>query len=564
MVLIGALKKAHDWVDNEIHEIEKTVAISRATDIHDSSKEILQQLDPFTSVAGLHVPQLLIEVNKTAPTHETLDTENFDLSSKKKTGDEFDDWEKDAAKVTTHAISNELIVKMLRDDELFGNAGPVFDFATKFVRKSCLFPLDDKVVFFKSEKDAIACTEDLNLAPGMACPETYNHWGDMSSDESFTRFFFNGMGAVGLAAQKETPKSGLGPFEVDMPIQNFEVRPGFRPYGARVYFGADQKPTGIFDYANEKLVKPGDEGWESAKWLAKSTAFTLYTCREHLMWGHLIISNKATMACTTNLPPSHPIRRLLTIFTFRTNTINDQAFAALVPEVSTLHRATAFTYPALVKVFEEAYKTSDVFEPFCDKKITPELQALCDQGKFPYYSEGNAFFEIVRTFVKGWLAKSGPASSDDATKAFYAELRTLNKGQAYELPDFSEEALVNAISQTIFYVTAMHEIIGTIIDYARIPNGAGTRVVEGAVEADAQAFLDNLLIVSVTGLKMPKLMKSFDLFFGEGGAPAWEKETWKKFVQDLEVQSRAVQEANAKRVEFKFFDPALFECSISV
>ena len=185
-------------------------------------------------MVGLNVPQLLVEVNKTAPTHEFLDTEKFDLGWKKR-GAGFDDWEKDAAKVTTRKVSNELSIKMLREDDVFDKAGPVFDFATKFVRKSCLFPLDDKVVFFKSEKDAIACTEDLNLAPGMACPETYNHWGDMSSDESFTRFFFNGMGAVGLAAQKETPKSGLGPFEVDMPIQNFEVRPGFRPYGARVH-----------------------------------------------------------------------------------------------------------------------------------------------------------------------------------------------------------------------------------------------------------------------------------------------------------------------------------------
>jgi arachidonate 15-lipoxygenase len=200
----------------------------------------------------------------------------------------------------------------------------------------------------------------------MACPETYNTWGDMSTDESFSRYFFNGFGVVGLAAQKETSKSGLGPFEVDIPIQDFEVRPGFRPYGARVHFDADQKPTGIFDYAKDTLVKPGDDDWESAKWLAKSTAFTLNTVKEHLMWGHLTVSNSLTFTCTNNLPPDHPIRRLLTIFTYRTNTINDQAFAALVPDVSTLHRATSLTYPALQKMFEVSYTTCDAFEPFCE------------------------------------------------------------------------------------------------------------------------------------------------------------------------------------------------------
>mmetsp|Transcript_7542 Transcript_7542/g.9778 ORF Transcript_7542/g.9778 Transcript_7542/m.9778 type:complete len:611 (+) Transcript_7542:121-1953(+) len=561
------LNKADEWIKSGIEKfsMKKATKFVDESDIQESSKETLKQLDVFAIVASA-LPSKLFETDS-PPDHsysEFLKTEDFNLGWKK-IGDEFSAWEKDPTEVTTQKISDNLSTKMQREDDEFGQAGKLFDLATTFVRKAKSLPLEDKVVFFNSKEEAIACTDDLHLSPGMACPPTYNTWGDMSTDESLSRYFFNGFGVVNLMTQKETSKSGLGPFEADMPIHNFEVRPGFRPYGARVHFDADQKPTGIFDYAKGVLVKPGDDDWESAKWLAKTTAFTLNTAKEHLMWGHLAVSNSVTLSCNSNLPPNHPIRRLLQIFTYRTNTINDQAFATLVPEFSTLHRATSFTYPALQKVFEEAWKTSNCFEPFCNKKLIPELQALSDEGKFPYFTEGNAYFASVRTFVQKWIDAAGTSWNDDATQAFYAELQSMNRGQAYEIPDFSEEAFVDTISQAIFYVTAMHEIVGTIIDYASVPNGAGTRIVEGAVEADAQAFLDNLVIVSVTGLKMPKLMTKFENYFAQGGAPEWEKDVWNSFVVEMEKQSKIVKAADEDReVEFKFFDPARFECSISV
>lgn len=346
----------------------------------------------------------------------------------------------------------------------------------------------------------------------------------------------------------------------------FSVCYRLRPYGARIYFNTDQKATAIYDYHKDLLVKPGDEGWKEAKWVAKTTAFTLHTTGEHLMWGHLIVANTVTMAMTLKLPPSHPIRRLLTIFTYRSNTINDQAFATLVPECSTLQRATAFEYPEFVKVFEHTYRTSTAFMPFGEREMIPELQKLSDDGKFPVWSEGKAYYDLVFAFTKKWVAASGDAASDEYAKAFYEELQTLNEGQSYDLPDFeSEDAMAKLLAQTVFTVTAWHELVGTIIDYAAAIDGAGTRLVEGTSQADPQAYLDNLIICAVTGMKMPMLAKPFSNYFGKDGAPEWEAKEWNSFVEDLLAQSKAVKEDEAKReFEFKFFDPARFECSISV
>jgi len=54
------------------------------------------------------------------------------------------------------------------------------------------------------------------------------------------------MGCCLLARQeKVSDRKEYGPFVVDMPCQDLEVREEYRPYGAKVYFSAEQKVTAI-------------------------------------------------------------------------------------------------------------------------------------------------------------------------------------------------------------------------------------------------------------------------------------------------------------------------------
>ena len=56
-----------------------------------------------------------------------------------------------------------------------------------------------------------------------------------------------------------------------------------------------------------------------------------------------------------------------------------------------------------------------------------------------------------------------------------------------------------------------------------------------------------------------------DNFFGKGGAPVWEIEVWAHFQEAIQEQSKKVQADDEKRkTEFKSFDPAIFECAVSV
>lgn len=104
------------------------------------------------------------------------------------------------------------------------------------------------------------------------------------------------------------------------------------------------------------------------------------------------------------------------------------------------------------------------------------------------------------------------------------------------------------------------------MDYVRLPSANGFRLTKkDPSKIDLHSFLYTSVIGASTALRMPKLMSKFANFFGAGGAPKWEIDVWQKFQDSIKVQSKKVQEEDAKRkVEFKYFDPSQFECSVSV
>jgi hypothetical protein len=283
---------------------------------------------------------------------------------------------------------------------------------------------------------------------------------------------------------------------------------------------------------------------------------------------HLVASNVATRESTLQLPPSHPIRRLLTIFTFGATEVNLSAFDKLVPNTSVLHRSAGLTYTSMKEVFSMSYATCDIFEPFAERNYNPALQKLSDDGKFPYISQGTEYFEIVRDFVDVWLKKAGVAASDMHARAFYTGCQNASTGQKYVLPSHSSKSMSDLLSSIIFAVTAYHELVGHVVDYTLLPSRSGFRLTKSdPSEIDLQSFLISNVITASTSTPMPMLMSDFSNFFGAGGAPDWEKGVWSSFKEKLEVQSKKVQNEDAQRpagLEFKYFDPKRFECSVSV
>jgi hypothetical protein len=246
--------------------------------------------------------------------------------------------------------------------------------------------------------------------------------------------------------------------------------------------------------------------------------------------------------------------------------VNLSAFGTLVPETAILHRALALEYDAMEAVFDMSYEQCNIYQPFPDHELAPEIEQLSKEGKFPYISQGRAYWKLVQKFVSSWIDASGDAAEDDQALLFYNNVRKQSAGQAYELPEYkSKDDMINLITQTIFTVTAYHELVGGVVDYVKYPSRNGFRLIEGETEIDTQSWLLTALIGASTAIRMPQLARPFEKFFGAGGAPVWEREVWESFTSDLEGQSKKVQAEDAERsVEYKYFDPARFECSVSV
>ena len=112
-----------------------------------------------------------------------------------------------------------------------------------------------KIEFWKDDEEAKVFLDEVKLLVGQAPPTPYHNWKEMTSDEAISRFFFYGLGSLLVALPQSTAENKwpeLGVLVVDLDLSSLKVRDGFRPYGYRIHFDAQQKPTAIYDYAAEE------------------------------------------------------------------------------------------------------------------------------------------------------------------------------------------------------------------------------------------------------------------------------------------------------------------------
>ena len=517
-----------------------------------------------------------------------------DLNSKnvtagwKKNGDQWEIDEETRGTAELIKLPDNLWTNTILDeDDLTANeAKALFELGGKVVKQSDItncdvtFPLVDSDIVFADIAQAERVFKDLKLnvvSNGGSMPDSYNTDFNMQTDDSFSRIFFHGMCAPLTMVQDEVTDpehKKYGPYMVDLTFAaEYEIREPemFKKFGARIHFDENQMVSAIYDSDTEKLVLPGASDWEAAKMQAKITGVSICTVREHLAQTHLMVANDSSREVVLQLHPEHPIRRLLTIFTYNSVSVNQNASGALVPERGTIHRALPFDYNnGLVPLFENARKTSVAYQPFPDRKIKNEaLKNLTENNKsgFPYYNEGCEYYEIARSMVREWLEKAGDKASDEYALAFYEAMRETTITQEYTLPEYSPENMVDLVTTIVWTVTGYHEIVGHVADYFDRPDKSGYRLTKkNPTTIDIQSSIFGAIIAASTALPAPQLLAEYPNYIGVGdNVPAWEKDVWFNFVYKMGLQAKEVQENDRKRdFEFKYYDPSLFECSVSV
>ena len=396
--------------------------------------------------------------------------------------------------------------------------------------------------------------------PGILSPPAHV-WEEMTSDAAQSRLAFVGMGAIRLYPLVDTSDPDGATWVSDLTFMDaFEVRAGFERYGAAAYFNAKQEIVRIYLPALGQDFRPGDTGWEHAKWVWRCTILIGTTVAVHLVSTHWLTANVVTYATRSSFGVDHSIRRLLKVFTWRSATINYSASYSLCPERGFVHRGSALTYDALTS----AYAASSVRDYFTTPELIKRKNPTPGEVSFPWAEDALSLYEVIHRFVTDYVEAYLTEASvlkDNQFRDFWATIedaKTFNK-----MPDLSRDELVNVLAQFIWTVTGFHEAVGNVMEYAINPTHMGTKIRRGATMADAQASFQSLCIVALTGLKMPALMNDFRHVLPDDGKG---RPIFVKFQDDLRQLSEEIQLRNSTRGDWAChtFDPQYLETGVSI
>lgn len=439
-----------------------------------------------------------------------------------------------------------------------------------YLRNGHINRLQDVAVEFNSSDEArdvfrIAAQEDLR-------PLELTSWEEMRSDEAISRFAFAGLAAHRM--QRTAPTSWYNVLSEDYNVaykndweylKVFEVRPGFEKYGAIAYFDSRAHLRKIYWSMAERNVTPGDRDWEHAKWVFKCSVIAGATLTDHLVGIHFMTSNFMTSSSQKNLRPDHPLRRLLKPHTYGAVTVNMGATTTLASEFSVLHRASSFTWPAVM----EGFKVSVALNRF-----VPMSEVLKESGMdtasseiYPYGQDMRDFVRVVHKFVKGYIGvyykDDAAVTGDKEVSKFWHGLRQVKTMNIPTAP--TKKNLINGVVLLIVKVTAMHNQVGNVADYLVDPRFASPKIRPGREVADVQAAFQGLAIGLMTANLQPRLINNFTHLVLQDEHVTVTSALFEAFQVDLKALVQKIDKRNKnRRFPCNAFNPRTMVSSVSI
>ena len=268
-------------------------------------------------------------------------------------------------------------------------------------------------------------------------------------------------------------------------LSGLPVREGFERYGGDAYFDEHWKPVMIVDKGRGPLrddgtqetvtTRPGDADWDRAKFRFRSSLFTLVTLVDHLYDIHLQKANLFVTAMREKMSSDHPVRRFMTPFTYRTITVNDNAFHNLITKNGMAPRCFALTdqgfglamaaAPSLVLTGTEVPVGPGGPMMF----RTEYVEYLKTQGvDSAYWRQVSQLYEVFLRFVLGYLECYYPKKEDFANdpemhalvKQYFFQLESAPPNMIGASGDFTLSYYVTGVDETyMFYAKFLAQIM---------------------------------------------------------------------------------------------------------
>ncbi|EQC29798.1 hypothetical protein SDRG_12344 [Saprolegnia diclina VS20] len=338
-------------------------------------------------------------------------------------------------------------------------------------------------------------------------------------------------------------------------MQALDVRKGFAKYGADVFFDDKCKVTKIV--RGSITYRPDDAEWEYVKMCFRGSLQTKVTAIDHLLLVHSTIANHVTVVHREQLPPTHPLRRLLKPFTFRSAAINYGAGRALFWPQGMLQRAIALTTRGMKQTWDIGLG-SFAYEPFPAMVARQQIDTMT----LPLHEDGIDYWYIVSRFVSSYLALYYSAdvevTSDASVVAFWT---VLDAALPFALPALSLTSLHEFVTYFIFMVSSMHNHVGAIAEYVSDPAFCPAAWVEGELAGRPGTSVRLALIMIITGFDQPQITEDFSHVMLDDAA----MNVARAFTADVKAQIPVVNQRNATRVQpFQSFNPSTMEMAVGI
>jgi hypothetical protein len=216
----------------------------------------------------------------------------------------------------------------------------------------------------------------------------------------------------------------------------------------------------------DRVSRPGEAGWERAKFVANALDARFTVFLRHLAHTHLITGQAYALSALA-LPAGHALRPFLDFFTYGTLVVNDFAFRLLVTPASYFLQSNFITGEQVGKAFANFVPHWRLTQLIPRKDIAERgLDAIPDH---PYVAEAPRVWDALEGFVRAHL---GPLYADDAAvvadaglQGWYAQLLTLLPGMdAAKEPLDGVDRLFEVLT-VLLYLNVSHEVAGDFSAY---------------------------------------------------------------------------------------------------
>lgn len=363
-------------------------------------------------------------------------------------------------------------------------------------------------------------------------------------------------------------------------FSSLPVRQHFARYGGDMHFNADGLPI-MIETPGGRQVDRNDADWQYWKFVWRSSLVSTITVEDHLHVAHFRAANVMATAVRSSLFPDHPMRRLLSVFTFLSIDTNLNAMHVLIAEDHVLHRAVPFEdLDALGRPPSTLPAFDFLHEEIVNESAFRQLPQMLQES--PYFQDGSLLMqpikrlidEFVATYSSEWCDQSG-LLVDHQLRLWARQIASIDSKAGYpqarlsrvEIPTCADmRALLHHFAWT---VTGWHRHVGTVGDLFEDPELAATSWKEGERYSRPLQAMTTSIVTASTGVRRPKLSEDFMHMFEGIQKEAEVKAILRGFRAELGEVHDEISRRNQRRAEDWGFayvqaDPDVVECSVAV